>query len=91
MPDASVIKDAIYRVKSSIIVVTPVVEPEILQVISQYAFVKKAVRFLLTSHWDLNQYKPVETANYLSIHIFEACDNFFKILIISKSFIQCHI
>ena len=54
-----IIKDAIYRVKSSIIVVTPVVEPDILQVISQYAYQKKAVRFLLTSHWDLNQYGAI--------------------------------
>jgi sugar-specific transcriptional regulator TrmB len=50
------IKDAIYRVKSSIIIVMPQVEPEILQVISQYAFKKKSVRFLLTSHWDLSTY-----------------------------------
>ncbi|MFX1275419.1 MAG: helix-turn-helix domain-containing protein [Promethearchaeota archaeon] len=54
-----VIKDAIYRVKSSIIVVTPVVEPDILQTISQYAFQKKAVRFMLTSHFDLNQYGDI--------------------------------
>lgn len=50
------IKDAIYRVKSSIIIVTPQVEPDILQVISQYAFKKKSVRFMLTSHWDLQAY-----------------------------------
>jgi len=49
-------KDAIYRVKSSIIIVTPVVVPEILQVVSEYAFQKKAVRFMLTSHWDLQKY-----------------------------------
>ncbi len=50
------IKDAIYRVKSSIIIVTPQVEPDILQVISQYAYQKKSVRFMLTSHWDLQAY-----------------------------------
>jgi molecular chaperone GrpE (heat shock protein) len=52
----SVMKDAIYRVKSSIIIVMPVVVPEILQVVSEYAFQKKAVRFMLTSHFDLQQY-----------------------------------
>jgi len=52
----AVMKDAIYRVKSSIIIVTPVVVPEILQVVSEYAFQKKAVRFMLTSHWDLQKY-----------------------------------
>lgn len=52
----SVMKDAIYRVKSSIIIVTPVVVPEILQVVSEYAFQKKAARFMLTSHWDLQKY-----------------------------------
>jgi hypothetical protein len=50
------IKDAIYRVKSSVIIVTPVVVPEVLQVVSEYAFQKKAARFMLTSHWDLQQY-----------------------------------
>ena len=52
----SCIKDAIYRVKSSIIIVTPVVIPEILQVISEIAFKKKAARFMITSHWDMNLY-----------------------------------
>ena len=52
----AVMKDAIYRVKSSIIIVMPVVVPEILQVVSEYAFQKKAVRFMLTSHFDLQQY-----------------------------------
>ena len=52
----SAIKDAIYRVKSSVIVVMPTVIPEILKLISEFAFQKKAVRFLLTSHWDMGQY-----------------------------------
>ncbi len=53
------IKDSIYRVKSSIIIVMPVVEPDILQVISQYAYQKKAVRFLVTSHWDIQAYGDI--------------------------------
>ncbi|MBN1214404.1 MAG: hypothetical protein JXA99_03070 [Candidatus Lokiarchaeota archaeon] len=52
----SCIKDAIYRTKSSIIIVTPIVVPEILQTISEIAFQKKAARFMLTSHWDMNAY-----------------------------------
>jgi hypothetical protein len=52
-------KDAIFRVKSSIIIVMPYVIPEILQIISEYAYQKKAVRFLLTSHWDMNQYGDI--------------------------------
>ncbi len=52
-------KDAIYRVKSSIIIVTPVVVPEILQVVSEYAFQKKAARFMLTSHFDLQTYSGI--------------------------------
>ena len=47
------IKDAIYRIKSSIIIIMPVVMPEILQVISEFAYQKKACRFMLTSHWDM--------------------------------------
>ncbi|MFX0030627.1 MAG: hypothetical protein ACFFAA_15530 [Promethearchaeota archaeon] len=54
-------KDAVYRVKSSIIIVMPVVVPEILQVVSEYAFQKKAVRFMLTSHFDLQQYGGILT------------------------------
>jgi len=53
------IKDAIYRVKSSIIIVMPYVIPEILQVISEYAFQKKAVRFMLTSRFDMNTYGDI--------------------------------
>ncbi|MFX0154832.1 MAG: hypothetical protein ACFE9Q_09925 [Candidatus Hodarchaeota archaeon] len=53
------IKDAVYRVKSSIIIVTPYVVPDILQVVSEYAFQKKAARFMLTSHWDLQQYSGI--------------------------------
>jgi len=53
------IKDAIYRVKSSIIIVTPYVVPDILQVVSEYAFQKKAVRFMLTSHWDIQAYSGI--------------------------------
>jgi hypothetical protein len=52
----SAIKDAIYRIKSSIIIIMPVVMPEILQVISEFAYQKKAARFMLTSHWDMQQY-----------------------------------
>jgi sugar-specific transcriptional regulator TrmB len=55
----AVIKDAIYRVKSSIIIVTPIVVPEILQVVSEFAFQKKAARFMLTSHWDIQQYSGI--------------------------------
>lgn len=55
----SAIKDAIYRVKSSVIIVTPYVVPEILQVVSEYAFQKKAVRFMLTSHFPLDQYSGI--------------------------------
>ena len=53
------IKDAIYRVKSSIIIVMPYVIPEILQVISEFAYQKKAVRFMLTSRFDMNTYGDI--------------------------------
>ncbi|MFO7795145.1 MAG: hypothetical protein ACQERB_08930 [Promethearchaeati archaeon] len=52
----SAIKDAVYRTKSSIIIVTPVPVPDVLQVISEYAFQKKAARFMLTSNFDMGQY-----------------------------------
>ena len=53
------IKDAIYRVKSSIIIVMPYVVPEILQFISEFAYQKKAVRFMLTSKFDMNTYANI--------------------------------
>lgn len=53
------IKGAIYRVKSSVIIVTPYVVPEILQTVSEYAFQKKSARFMLTSHWDLQKYSGI--------------------------------
>ena len=53
------IKDAIYRVKSSIIIVMPYVLPEVLQVISEYAYQKKAVRFMLTSRFDMGTYGDI--------------------------------
>ncbi|MBY9016057.1 MAG: hypothetical protein KGD68_10230 [Candidatus Lokiarchaeota archaeon] len=53
------IKDAIYRVKSSIIIVMPYVIPEILQVISEFAYQKKAVRFMLTSRFEMSQYGDI--------------------------------
>jgi hypothetical protein len=37
----------------------PVVVPELLQVVSEYAFQKKAVRFMLTSHFDLSAYSGI--------------------------------
>ncbi len=53
------IKDAIYRVKSSIIIVMPYVIPEILQVISEFAYQKKAVRFMLTSRFEMGTYGDI--------------------------------
>jgi hypothetical protein len=53
------IKDAVFRVKSSIIIVMPYVIPEVLQIVSEYAYQKKAARFMLTSHWDMNQYGEI--------------------------------
>lgn len=49
-------KDTILRTKSSIIIVTPIVIPEILQLISEFAYKRKAARFMLTSKWDMQAY-----------------------------------
>ncbi|MHA1804874.1 MAG: hypothetical protein ACTSU4_10150 [Promethearchaeota archaeon] len=53
------IKDMIYRVKSSIIIVLPEVIPEILKFVSEIAYQKKAARFMLTSNFDLSVYGPI--------------------------------
>nr|MDO8114617.1 helix-turn-helix domain-containing protein [Candidatus Sigynarchaeota archaeon] len=53
------LKDVIWRTKSSIIIVTPVVVPEILELIAQVAYERKAQKFFLTTHWDLGQYGDI--------------------------------
>ncbi|MHA1148696.1 MAG: helix-turn-helix domain-containing protein [Promethearchaeota archaeon] len=50
------IKDAILRTKSSVIIVTPIVVPEVLQLCSEFAYQRKAARFMITSHWDMQTY-----------------------------------
>ncbi|TFG08498.1 MAG: hypothetical protein EU539_02100 [Promethearchaeota archaeon] len=52
-------RDAIYKTKSSIIIVMPVVIPEILQIISEFAYQRKAARFMITSHWDMQAYGDI--------------------------------
>ncbi|MFX0067318.1 MAG: hypothetical protein ACFFC7_34780, partial [Candidatus Hermodarchaeota archaeon] len=53
------VKDAIYRTKSSIIIVSPVVIPEILQLISEFAYQRKAARFMITSKFDMETYGSI--------------------------------
>ena len=53
------LKDVIWRTKSSIIIVTPEVVPEILELIAQVAYERKAQKFFLTTHWDLASYGDV--------------------------------
>jgi len=55
----ALMRDAVYRVKSSVIIVTPVVVPEVLQVVSEIAFQKKSARFMLTSHFEMEQYSSI--------------------------------
>ena len=37
----------------------PIVVPEVLQMVSEFAFQRKAARFMLTSHWDLSTYGTI--------------------------------
>jgi hypothetical protein len=53
------LKDVIWRTKSSIIIVTPTVVPEILELIAQVAYERKAQKFFLTTHWDLASYGDI--------------------------------
>lgn len=59
------IKDAIYRTKSSIIIVTPVVIPEILPVITETAFQKKSARFMITSHFSDEYFNVIKKMHQL--------------------------
>jgi hypothetical protein len=51
--------DAMKRVKSTITIITPTVEPKILEALSEVAYVKKSVRFLYTTTWDLATFGPI--------------------------------
>jgi len=53
------IKDAVYRTKSSIIIVMPYVIPEVLQIISEFAYQRKSARFMLTSVFDMATYGDI--------------------------------
>ncbi|MHA1679880.1 MAG: hypothetical protein ACTSUE_02660 [Promethearchaeota archaeon] len=53
------LKDVVWRTKSSIIIVTPTVVPEILELIANVAYERKAQKFFLTTHWDLATYGEV--------------------------------
>jgi len=44
---------AMHRTKSTITIVTPTVEPKILEALSQVAYMKKSSRFLYTTSWDM--------------------------------------
>ncbi|MHA1611062.1 MAG: helix-turn-helix domain-containing protein [Promethearchaeota archaeon] len=50
---------AMDRVKSTITIITPTVEPKVLEKLSQVAYTKKSVRFLYTTNWDLGKYGPI--------------------------------
>jgi hypothetical protein len=58
-PLISAMIDSIWRVKSTIIIVTPVVEQKILEHLSQAAYKKKNVRFFYTTNWDLQTWGSV--------------------------------
>lgn len=53
------LKDVVWRTKSSIIIVTPEAVPEILELIANVAYERKAQKFFLTTHWDLATYGEI--------------------------------
>jgi len=53
------LKDVVWRTKSSIIIVTPTVVPEILELIAEVAYERKAQKFFMTTHWDLATYGEI--------------------------------
>ncbi|MHA1714599.1 MAG: helix-turn-helix domain-containing protein [Promethearchaeota archaeon] len=53
------LKDVIWRTKSSIIIVTPTAVPEILELVFSVAYERRAKKFFLTTHWDLNRYGEI--------------------------------
>jgi hypothetical protein len=58
-PLINAICDAIWRTKSTVIVVTPNVEEKVLEHLSQAAYKKKNSRFFYTTNWDLQTWGGV--------------------------------
>ncbi len=42
-----------------ITIITPTVEPKVLEALSQVAYEKKSARFLYTTNWDLGKYGSI--------------------------------
>src|SRR5271157_33524 len=53
------IRSAMHRTKSTIVIVTPTVMPEVLEMLSEIAYQKKAARFMYTTSWDLATYNDI--------------------------------
>jgi len=53
------IQTAISHVKSTVVIVSPTVVPEILEKLSEVAYQKKAARFMYTTSWDLQTYTDI--------------------------------
>lgn len=78
-----IIQGMLNKVKSSINIITPNVRPEILQSLSESAYQRKAVRFLLSTNWDLAAYGHI-------IDKMKALGNLrFKNFIITHKFYYC--
>jgi hypothetical protein len=52
-------QSAIEHVKSTVVIVTPTVVPEVLEKLSEIAYQKKAARFMYTTSWDLQTYTDI--------------------------------
>ena len=50
---------AMYRTKSTITIVSPSVEPKILEALSQMAYKRKSARFLYTTNWDMGTFGEI--------------------------------
>lgn len=50
---------AMDHVKSTVVIVTPTVVPEVLEKLSEIAYRKKAARFMYTTSWDLQTYNDI--------------------------------
>ena len=55
----AILSDMIIKTRSSIIIVLPKIIPEILQLVSQHAYQRKAARFMLTTYIDAETYGDI--------------------------------
>jgi hypothetical protein len=87
------IVDAMWRVKSTITIITPTVEPKILETMSQVAYKKKSARFLYTTAWDIQTFggiiEKMKVLGNIQFRNLKGANDFFAMSRDSEEIVLC--